>query len=83
MKANVFEALVHVQTLVVTLKEQSQPLSSVREAPLQKMPGLFGHCPNSDCTPPPSLKRALWGTLFPDRLEQMPFELQFSLYIMD
>merc|ERR550517_898570 len=30
--------------------------------------------------PPPSLKRALWGTLFPDRLEQMPFELQFSLH---
>ena len=22
----------------------------------------------------------LWGTLFPDRLEQMPFELQFSLH---
>ena len=30
--------------------------------------------------PPPSLKRALWGTLFLDRLEQMPFELQFSLH---
>ena len=28
--------------------------------------------------PPPSLKRALWGTLFPGR--QMPFELQFSLH---
>ena len=52
----------------------------VREDPLRKMPGLFGHCPNSDCPPPPSLKRALWGTLFPDRLEQMPFELQFSLH---
>ena len=52
----------------------------LREAPDKKMPGLFGHCPNSDCTPPPSLKRALWGTLFPYRLEQMPFELQFSLH---
>ena len=30
--------------------------------------------------PPPSLKRARWGTLFPGRLEQMPFELQFSLH---
>ena len=30
--------------------------------------------------PSPSLKRALWGTLFLDRLEQMPFELQFSLH---
>ena len=54
--------------------------AGLREAPDKKMPGLFGHCPNSDCTPPPSLKRALWGTLFPDRLEQMPFELQFSLH---
>ena len=51
---------------------------SLREAPLKKTQGLFGHCPNSDCTP--SLKRALWGTLFPDRLEQIPFELQFSLH---
>ena len=33
----------------------------LREAPLRKMQGLFGHCPNSDCTPPPpSLKRALY-----------------------
>ena len=55
-------------------------MSWIREAPVWKMPGLFGHCPNSDCTPPPSLKRALWGTLFPDWLEQMPFELQFSLH---
>ena len=64
----------------------------VREAPLKKLQGLFGHCPNSDLifrpfirensdrTPRPSLKRALWGTLFPGRLEQMPFELQFSLH---
>ena len=21
----------------------------LREAPVRKMPGLFGHCPNSDC----------------------------------
>ena len=32
---------------------------------------LFGHCPNSDCTPPPALKRALWGTFFPGRFEQI------------
>ena len=24
----------------------------VREAPVWKLSGLFGHCPNSDCTPP-------------------------------
>ena len=30
--------------------------------------------------PPPSLKRARWGTLFPGRPKQMPFELQFSLH---
>ena len=58
----------------------SQCGDEVREAPLRKTQGLFGHCPNSNCTPPPSLKRALCGTLFPDRLEQMPFELQFSLH---
>ena len=33
----------------------------LREAPLRKLQGLFGHCPNSDRTPP-SLKQALWGT---------------------
>ena len=27
-------------------------------------PKAFGHCPFSDCTPPPALKRALWGTSF-------------------
>ena len=30
----------------------------VREA----APKAFGHCPFSDCTPRPALKRALWGT---------------------
>ena len=25
----------------------------VREAPLKMSPGSKGHCPNSDCTPPP------------------------------
>ena len=54
--------------------------SRLREAPLRKLQGLFGHCPNSERPPPPSLKRALWGTLFPGRLEQMPFGLQFSLH---
>ena len=27
--------------------------SYVREAPLKKLHGLFGHCPNNDCPPPP------------------------------
>merc|ERR1712020_66919 len=36
----------------------------VREAPFNKSPPLFGHCPNSNYTPPPALKRALWGTFF-------------------
>ena len=44
-------------------------LSLFREAPLRKLQGLFGHCPNSDRTPSPSLKRALWGTLFLGRYE--------------
>ena len=46
---------------------------------LIKLHPLFWHCPNSDRTPP-SLKRALRGTLFPGRSEEMPFELQFSLH---
>ena len=28
-------------------------LQSLREAPTKKVPLLFGHCPNCDCTPPP------------------------------
>ena len=36
----------------------------VREAPLNLASPLFGHCPNSNCPPPPALKRALWGTFF-------------------
>ena len=42
-----------------------------REAPLKNMQPLFGHCPNSDSTPPLALKRALWGTFFPGRFEQI------------
>ena len=57
----------------------TQYTRSVWEAPPKKLHPLFGHCPNSDCIPPPpSLKRALWGTLFPGRFELVPFELQFS-----
>ena len=41
---------------------QSQP----KEAPLKKLCSLYVHCPNSDCTSPPVLKRALLGTLFLD-----------------
>ena len=43
----------------------------LREAPLKLASPLFGHCPNSDYTPPPALKRALWGTFFPGRFEQI------------
>ena len=45
-------------------------LSILREAPRRLALHLFGHCPNSDYTPP-ALKRALWGTFFPDRFEQI------------
>ena len=38
--------------------------NTFREAPPNIASPLFGHCPNSDCTPPPALKRALWGTFF-------------------
>ena len=44
---------------------------NVREAPLKLASPLFGHCPNSDYTPPRALKRALWGTFFPGRFEQI------------
>ena len=43
----------------------------VREAPLNFSTGSNGHCPNSDCTPSLSVNRALWGTLFSDRNEQL------------
>ena len=45
--------------------------SDFREAPLKFMSPLFGHCPNSDCTPRPALKRALGGTFFPGRFEHI------------
>ena len=35
-----------------------------REDPFSLTPPTFGHCPNSDWTPPPALNRALWGTFF-------------------
>ena len=42
-------------------------------------------CPEEKTLPSHRLKKmtiveVYWGTLFPDRLEQMPFELQFSLH---
>ena len=40
---------------------------AIREAPFNESPPLFGHCPNSNYTPPPALKRALWGTFFQAR----------------
>ena len=39
------------------------PTEDFREAPFNLSPPLFGHCPNSNYTPP-ALKRALWGTFF-------------------
>ena len=42
----------------------------VREAPPKLAQKAFGHCPNSDYTPP-ALKRALWGTFFLGRFEQI------------
>ena len=47
------------------------PVERGGSAPPKEMPLLFGHCPNGDCTPPPALKRALWGTLFLDQFEQI------------
>ena len=35
----------------------------VREAPLKKTQGLFGHCPNSNCTPPPFTQPGTLGHL--------------------
>ena len=46
-------------------------VTNLREAPLKLAAPLFGHCPNSDYTHPPALKRALWGTFFPGRFEQI------------
>ena len=60
-------------------------VSRVREDPFNKVPPLFGHCPNSNYTPP-ALKRALWGTFFwrdftilPFLPLFLPFFLPFSL----
>ena len=53
---------------------------SLGKAQLKKCRFYLGIAQIAIAPPPPSLKRALWGTLFPDRLEQMPFELQFSLH---
>ena len=44
-----------------------------REAPFNLSPPLFGHCPNSNYTPPPALKRALWGTFFRRDFTILPF----------
>ena len=50
---------------------KDKEIPGLREAPLRLASPLFGHCPNSDYTPPPALKRALWGTFFPGRFEQI------------
>ena len=36
--------------------------SQIREAPVKKMPGLFGHCPNGGGVS--TLARMVWGTYF-------------------
>ena len=58
-------------------------ISDLREAPFKLAPPLFGHCRNSNYTPPPALKRALWGTFFQAGfyhfLPFLPFFTIFSL----
>ena len=40
-------------------------------SPPQIVAQVFGHCPNSDCTPlPPALKRAHWGTSSRNKVPQ-------------
>ena len=39
-------------------------LSTLREAPLEKSTDLFGHCPNSDCTPPTLRQTVTLGHFF-------------------
>ena len=53
----------------------------IREAPFNKSPPLFGHCPNSIYTPPPALKRALWGTFFQARFYHFTiFTILFTIF---
>ena len=44
--------------------------TGLREAPTNKIPKAFGHCPFSYCIPPPALKRALWDTSFWKKVPQ-------------
>ena len=56
-----------LQKLTSLLKSISAGTSciSLREDPFRLTPPTFGHCPNSDWTPPsPALHQALWGTFF-------------------
>ena len=65
--------LLHIAHMGLTGISLSLKFVFFREAPLRLAAPLFGHCPNSDYTPPPppALKRALWGTFFPGRFEQI------------
>ena len=51
---------------------------SLREAPFNEAPPLFGYCPNSNYIPPPALKRALWGTFFQARFYHFTIFTIFS-----
>ena len=43
----------------------------IREAPLKIAPPLFGHCPNSDCPPPPRPQKGTLGHFFPGRFQRL------------
>ena len=51
-----------------------QDLFTLREAPLGIRSPPFGHCPNNDYPPPPSLKRALWGTSSLNKCPKPPWQ---------
>ena len=43
----------------------------VREAPLRLASPLFGHCPNSNCPPPPRTQKGTLGHFFSGRFERL------------
>ena len=50
-----------VLIVILIVKVSLVVIHSLREAPLRKTQGLFGHCPNSDCTPPPFTQTGTLG----------------------
>ena len=61
-----FVRLLMLQSSFALVQASTQPII-LREAPFNLSPPPCGHCPNSIYTPPPALKRALWGTFFQAR----------------